>query len=78
VRGATQTFVPARVPKGTYSVSDSHVSKIIAGSRGSSMKSNPRALTDAEIAGIERASLYEDRAFHFPPPRARRQSFNTR
>ena len=42
---------------GTYSVKESHVAKIVAGSRGSSMKTNPIVLTDGEIADIVRARL---------------------
>lgn len=42
---------------GTYSVSNSDVEKIVAGSRGSSMQTNPILLTDEEIAGIVRERL---------------------
>jgi len=38
-------------------VNDSHISKIVASSRGRCMQSNRLALTDAEIAEIERACL---------------------
>lgn len=42
---------------GAYSVQDSDIGKVVAGSRGSSMKTNPVMLTDGEIAGIVRARL---------------------
>lgn len=42
---------------GAYSVRDADVGKIVAGSRGSSMKTNPVVLTDGEIAGVVRARL---------------------
>ena len=39
---------------GKYGVNESHIGKIVAGARGSSMKTNPIVLTDAEISGIVR------------------------
>lgn len=42
---------------GRYAVSDFHVDKIVAGSRGSSMKTNPIVLTDGEIAEVVRRRL---------------------
>lgn len=42
---------------GTYSVNNSDVEKIVAGSRGSSMKTNPVVLTDEEIAEVVRKRL---------------------
>ncbi len=42
---------------GGYAVRDFHVDKIVAGSRGSSMKTNPIVLTDGEIAEIVRMRL---------------------
>jgi alcohol dehydrogenase len=42
---------------GAYGVCDEHVGKIVANSRGSSMKTNPLALTDEEIAEVVRARL---------------------
>jgi alcohol dehydrogenase len=42
---------------GTYGVQERHVPKIVANARGSSMKTNPLVLTDAEIAEIVRARL---------------------
>jgi len=42
---------------GTYGINDSRVGKIVAGSRGSSMKTNPIVLTDEEVADIVRARL---------------------
>jgi len=42
---------------GSYGVKEKHVPKIVAGSRGSSMKTNPLVLTDAEIAAVVRARL---------------------
>ena len=42
---------------GTYGIDESHVAKIVAGSRGSSMKTNPIVLTDAEVADIVGARL---------------------
>jgi alcohol dehydrogenase len=42
---------------GEYGVTEADIPRIVANSRGSSMKSNPIVLTDAEIAGIVRARL---------------------
>jgi alcohol dehydrogenase len=42
---------------GAYGVIAAHVPKIVAGSRGSSMKTNPIVLTDDEIAGVVRSRL---------------------
>ncbi len=42
---------------GSYGVSEENIPRIVAGARGSSMKTNPVALTDAEIAAIVRARL---------------------
>ncbi len=42
---------------GAYAVDDSHVDRIVAGSRGSSMQTNPIVLTDDEIAELVRARL---------------------
>jgi hypothetical protein len=42
---------------GTYGLDDYGVAKIVAGSRGSSMKTNPIVLTDEEVAEIVRARL---------------------
>ena len=42
---------------GSYGVREEHVSKIVAGSRGSSMKTNPILLTDEEIAQVLRSRL---------------------
>lgn len=42
---------------GEYGVKDADVDRIVANSRGSSMKTNPIILTDAEIAGLVRARL---------------------
>lgn len=42
---------------GGYGVSEADIPRIVANSRGSSMKTNPLALTDAEIAGIVRVRL---------------------
>ena len=42
---------------GKYGIDDSHVAKIVAGSRGSSMKTNPIVLTDKEVAEIIGARL---------------------
>lgn len=42
---------------GAYGVSEADVARIVANSRGSSMKTNPIALSDEEIAGIVRARL---------------------
>jgi len=42
---------------GTFGLDDSCVAKIVAGSRGSSMKTNPIVLTDEEVADIVRARL---------------------
>jgi alcohol dehydrogenase len=42
---------------GAYGLDDSRVAKIVAGSRGSSMKTNPIVLTDEEVAEIVRARL---------------------
>ena len=50
----TQLAIPAL---GAYSVHGSDIEKIVAGSRGSSMKTNPVVLTDEEIAGIVRKRL---------------------
>jgi alcohol dehydrogenase len=40
-----------------YGVREKHIGKIVAGSRGSSMKTNPILLTDDEIAQVVRARL---------------------
>jgi len=40
-----------------YGVTESSIPALVADSRGSSMKTNPVALTDDEIAAILRASL---------------------
>jgi alcohol dehydrogenase len=40
-----------------YGISEADVERIVANSRGSSMKTNPIVLTDAEIAGIVQARL---------------------
>jgi alcohol dehydrogenase class IV len=42
---------------GTYGVAEADVERIVANSRGSSMKTNPIVLSDEEIAGIVRARL---------------------
>lgn len=42
---------------GNYGIQDKDVERIVANSRGSSMKTNPVTLTDAEIAGIVRARI---------------------
>jgi len=42
---------------GTYGVAEADVARIVANSRGSSMKTNPIVLTDEEIAGVVRARL---------------------
>jgi alcohol dehydrogenase class IV len=42
---------------GHYGIQDKDIERIVANSRGSSMKTNPVTLTDAEIAGIVRARL---------------------
>ncbi len=42
---------------GTYGVQEQHIPKIVANARGSSMKTNPLALTDAEIGEIVRTRL---------------------
>ena len=42
---------------GSYGVSEEDIPRVVAGSRGSSMKTNPVVLTDAEIAAIVRARL---------------------
>ncbi len=42
---------------GAYGVSEADVDRIVANSRGSSMKTNPVALSDEEIASIVRARL---------------------
>ncbi len=44
-------------PLGAYGVGTAHIPKIVAGSRGSSMKTNPVVLTDEEIAEVVRARL---------------------
>ncbi|PIX97844.1 MAG: alcohol dehydrogenase [Hydrogenophilales bacterium CG_4_9_14_3_um_filter_63_34] len=41
----------------TYGVAEADIERIVANSRGSSMKTNPILLTDAEIASIVRARL---------------------
>ena len=43
--------------EGAYSVRDSDIGRIVSGSRGSSMKTSPVALTDEKIAGIVRSRL---------------------
>ena len=42
---------------GSYGVNEEDISRVVAGSRGSSMKTNPVVLTDAEIAAIVRVRL---------------------
>jgi alcohol dehydrogenase len=42
---------------GDYGITEMQVPKIVSGSRGSSMKTNPIVLTDDEIAGIVRSRL---------------------
>lgn len=42
---------------GAYGVQEHHVQKIVANARGSSMKTNPLVLTDAEIGTVVRARL---------------------
>jgi len=42
---------------GEYGITEADISRIVANSRGSSMKTNPIVLTDGEIAGILRARL---------------------
>jgi alcohol dehydrogenase len=42
---------------GTYGVTETDIARIVANSRGSSMKTNPIKLTDAEIADLVRARL---------------------
>ncbi len=42
---------------GAYGVDAAHIPKIVANARGSSMKTNPLVLTDAEIGDIVRARL---------------------
>jgi alcohol dehydrogenase len=42
---------------GHYGIQDKDIERIVVNSRGSSMKTNPVTLTDAEIAGIVRARL---------------------
>ncbi len=42
---------------GTFGVVETDVARIVANSRGSSMKTNPIVLTDEEIAGLVRARL---------------------
>jgi alcohol dehydrogenase len=42
---------------GSYGVKEADIPRVTAGSRGSSMKTNPAVLTDAEIAAIVRARL---------------------
>ena len=42
---------------GSYGVKEEDISRVVAGSRGSSMKTNPVVLTDAEIAAVIRARL---------------------
>lgn len=42
---------------GAYGVTDADLERIVANSRGSSMKTNPIVLTDQEIAGLVRARL---------------------
>ena len=42
---------------GDYGVTENHVAKLVANARGSSMKTNPVLLTDAEIAEIARRRL---------------------
>ncbi len=43
---------------GAYGVDAAHIPKIVANARGSSMKTNPLVLTDAEIGDIVRARLH--------------------
>jgi len=42
---------------GTYGVTEQNIARIVAGSRGSSMKTNPIVLSDEELAAILRARL---------------------
>jgi alcohol dehydrogenase len=42
---------------GVYGVRETDIPRVVAGSRGGSMKTNPIVLTDAEIAGIVRQRL---------------------
>jgi alcohol dehydrogenase class IV len=42
---------------GEYGITEADIPRIVANSRGSSMKTNPIALTDEEIAGVLRARL---------------------
>ena len=42
---------------GSYGVKEEDISRVVAGSRGSSMKTNPVVLTDAEIAAVVRVRL---------------------
>lgn len=58
VRALYEWTARLKIPAlGAYAVNDSYLSKIVAGSRGSSMKTNPVVLTDEEIAEIVRARL---------------------
>ena len=42
---------------GSYGVREEDIPRVAAGSRGSSMKTNPVVITDAEIAEVVRARL---------------------
>lgn len=42
---------------GSYGVEEADIPRVVAGARGSSMQTNPVALTDAEIAAVVRARL---------------------
>jgi alcohol dehydrogenase class IV len=44
-------------PLGTFGISEADIATLVANSRGSSMKTNPIALTDAEIGALIRARL---------------------
>jgi alcohol dehydrogenase class IV len=58
VRVLYEWTVSFKIPSlGNYSINESHIGKIIAGARGSSMKTNPIVLTDEEIGEIVRARL---------------------
>jgi hypothetical protein len=42
---------------GTYQMGEADVPRVVANSRGSSMKTNPIVLTDAELEGLLRERL---------------------
>ena len=42
---------------GEYGLTEADIPRIVANSRGSSMKTNPIVLSDTEIAGILRARI---------------------